>query len=177
MLSSSRHNWFIVRLRASLVYSALFSVSGCLISKLIKLSIVYHSECVTTLLRYVMQITTLLSIFTLFAIRFTTYLQSPSKISKNVPTSQICKSASKEANNLISLLLLQRYGDFFNMQIFYTLFFKKNKTFFQVTENQGLARIDKIKKNSTFLALFANILKISTLDNFTKYICIVCVCI
>jgi hypothetical protein len=69
---------------------------------------------------------------------------------------------------------------FFNMQIFCTLFFKKNKTFFQVTENQGLARIDETKKNSTIFesckALFANILKISTLGNFTKYICIVCVC-
>jgi hypothetical protein len=37
------------------------------------------------------------------------------------------------------------------MQIFYTLFLKKNKTFFQVTENQALARIDETKKIALFL--------------------------
>lgn len=36
------------------------------------------------------------------------------------------------------------------MQIFYTLFFKKNKTFFQVTENQVLAKIDETKKIALF---------------------------
>lgn len=36
------------------------------------------------------------------------------------------------------------------MQIFYTLFFKKNKTFFQVTKNQALTRIDESKKIALF---------------------------